>query len=974
MSSRFMSIGFGCWIALLTATYYLVEPARRPLWVLIGFSAAGAVVVGVRRYRPARRRYWLALAAAMALFVAADLVTPFLGRQWRSLGPESLFVDVFYLGVFAGAAVALTGFARWSAGSGRASLLDGLALVSAAGVISWTLLIAPRLGSPTVRGLNTIEQVAAVAYPLGDLILLAMMVRLVVGARWTVPVVLLGAGGLAFYTANVYYQGTATLGSWVPGGPADFGWIAFLAAWGLAALHPGMGELTRPGLAQSGELTVQRLLLLAVCGLIPPALLTVEAVRGPVTNGVAIGAALVVIVSLALARLIDATRQNRRALRRERTLREAGARLVAATGPEDVRRVVEEAVADLLPPNTQHQVVMETPDGAGGQADAPVVVRMSAARPGAHGTLHVTAPPRARLAELQPSLGVLAFQAGMAMSRIALTAEVNRRNSEAYFRTLVHNASDVILILDQDGGIRYGSPSAAAMFGDPAFVGSSFLDRLAEDDRAEVAGWLRQPEGTPEEHRAAWTVRGPAGHSIEVEASGRDLRADATVGGLVLTLHDVTERRELERELTHRAFHDPLTGLANRALFAEQVAAAHARSRLTGALAGVILIDLDDFKMVNDTLGHPIGDELLVKVSARLRDVLRPGDVAARLGGDEFAILIEDAADLAAVEKVASRVVWAMAVPVRLNGHLVRSDASVGVATADFAADADELMSNADLALYEAKGAGKGRWRSFRPELHIRMMDRMNVRTDLDRAIRAQEFSVRFQPIVRLSDGRPVGMEALARWEHPERGTLPPDQFVPVAEETGLIVPIGSQVLRHAVAAAATWPAPAPYVGVNVSARQFRTVGMVAGFLRELQVVGLPPERAVLEITETLLLHEDEQVWSDLAMVRRAGVRVAIDDFGTGYSSLSYLRQTALDMVKIDRSFIHGLDRSPSQLALVDGIIRIARTLGLDVVAEGVETPAERAILTELGCEHAQGYLFSRPMTQGDTAAWLARD
>ncbi|GIG56200.1 hypothetical protein Lfu02_05720 [Longispora fulva] len=1021
MSSRAVSSVFVAWVTLLTATYYLAEPVRRPLWVLIGFSAATAVLVGVRRNRPRHPGLWWLLAAGMALFVAADIVTPLFGRPWRSLGTTSLLVDIFYLSVLVSFATALSGFARWSAGTGRASVLDGLTLIAAAGTISWTLLIAPRLGSPNVRYLGAIQQIAAVAYPLGDLLLLSIMVRLVVGARWTATILLLGAGGLAFFAANVVYQSTTKLGAWVPGHPVDAVWFVFLTSWGLAALRPGMTRLTEPGLARSSELTVQRLVLLAVCALIPPALLVAEAVRGPVDNGIPIATALVVITALVLARLIDAMRQNLRVLGRERGVRAAGVRFVAATSRAEVARVVEGAVADLLPAQTPHKVLLQLGDAGpgpeycatcprqGGPAHArcawpehaalcqpaalppdlarafrgfPLVLRCRLAPTGlsepAEGTLHVAAADADRIAltELRPSLEVLALQAAMALSRIELTGEVHRRDSEAYFRTLVHNASDVILILNRDGTIRYGSPSAAEMFGDPAFLGTSFPDRLAEEDRADVLAWLGDPSATAAEHQASWTLVGdPA--PVEVEASARDLSGDATVGGLVLTLHDVTERRQLERELTHRAFHDPLTGLANRALFAERVTQAVLRAHLTGTQAGVILIDLDDFKMVNDTLGHPVGDELLVKVAARLREVLRPDDLAARLGGDEFAILIEDAADRTAVENVASRVVTAMAVPVRLGGQLVRADASVGVASADFAADADELMSNADLALYAAKDAGKGHWRSFHPELHSTMVERMNLRTDLDRAISAGEFTVRYQPIVRLVDARVVGLEALARWEHPLRGTLPPAEFITVAEETGLIVPIGIQVMRHALTAAASWPVgdagPAPYVGINVSVRQFRSLGMVSGILREMHAAGLPPDRVVVEITESLLLDENEQVWTDLARLRAAGARVAIDDFGTGYSSLSYLRQTALDLVKIDRSFITGLDRSPSQRALVDGIVGIAETLGLTVVAEGVETPAERDILIAMGCTHGQGYLFSKPMTEQETTGWLGR-
>ncbi|WP_018349418.1 putative bifunctional diguanylate cyclase/phosphodiesterase [Longispora albida] len=977
MWSRTASIVLASWLALLAIVYYAAEPARRTLWVVIGFSAAAAVVIAVRRYRPERPVLWWMLAAGMALFVAADLATPLLGRQWRSQGAESLFIDAFYIGVLICLGAALSGFAHYSAGWGRASLLDGLALLSAAGLISWTMLIVPRLASPLGEGLNTIEQIALAAYPLGDLFLLALVVRLVVGARWTVPVVLIGLGGLSFFTANAYYQGTATLGSWEPGHLVDLGWFGFLLAWGLAALHPGMVELTRPGLARSAELTQQRLLLLAVCGLVPPLLLITtdlfaeHHVRDRVTIPAAL--ALIVILSLIMARLLGAFQLNRRALRRERSLREAGARFVAATSEAEATRAAEAAVASLLP-RTPHEVTLGP--GNGEPAAFATTVRS--------GVLLVAAADEPALTELKPSLDVLASQAAMALSRIGLTAEVNRRNSEAYFRTLVHNATDVILILDDHGRIRYGSPSAAVMFGTGFAPGADFLGQLSDGDQPELARWLREPADHASEpaaeHRTSWTVLGAGGTQIEVEASGRDLRSDPTVGGLVLTLHDVTERRQLERELTHRAFHDPLTGLANRALFAERVSEALAESRLTGSLSGVILIDLDDFKLVNDTLGHPAGDELLIQVAGRLREILRPSDMAARIGGDEFAILITGVQDSAVIESVASRVVLAMTVPAQIGDHLVGAGVSAGVASSALATGTEELIANADLALYAAKADGKGSWHLFRPELHSAVTERMNLRSELERAIAAGEFSVRYQPIVQLgaAEAPPAGLEALVRWEHPVRGTLRPGEFISVAEETGLIVPIGTQVMRRAIAAAAGWPrlrpgGKRPYVAINVSARQFRTPGLVRSIHAELDHAGLSPTCLMLEITESLLLHEDERVWTELAGLRAAGVRVAIDDFGTGYSSLSYLRQTAVDLVKIDRSFIAGLDRSAPQRALVDGIIRIAHTLGLAVVAEGIETTAERSILTALHCDYGQGYLFSPPMTQAETTEWLTR-
>ncbi len=445
-----------------------------------------------------------------------------------------------------------------------------------------------------------------------------------------------------------------------------------------------------------------------------------------------------------------------------------------------------------------------------------------------------------------------------------------------------------------------------------------------------------------------------------------------------MTLRDVTEQRRLERELTHRAFHDALTGLANRVLFAERVQDAIGRGAHRGDLVGVLFIDLDDFKVVNDTMGHESGDHLLRGVARRLTEALRQHDTAARLGGDEFAALIEDAHDVGAIEEVADRIAAALREPFVIDGQLVTCAASIGVGTTADATNGQDLLRQADLALYVAKGSGKGQWRRYQPDLHTAIVERLALRADLDQAVHDKAFALEFQPIVAIDSGQTSGFEALVRWDHPTRGRLLPDEFIDVAEESGLVVPIGDWVLRAAVTAAARWrdqqPGHPPYVSINVSAWQFRSPGFVARVRRELSTAGLPPRCLMLEITESLLLRDDDQVWDDLTELRQIGVRVAIDDFGTGYSSLSYLRHVPLDVLKIDRLFTGTIASSRQQRALVDGIVRLAHTLGLEVVAEGIETAAERDLLARIGCPYGQGYLFSRPMELERALLWLRRE
>jgi diguanylate cyclase (GGDEF)-like protein len=445
------------------------------------------------------------------------------------------------------------------------------------------------------------------------------------------------------------------------------------------------------------------------------------------------------------------------------------------------------------------------------------------------------------------------------------------------------------------------------------------------------------------------------------------------VHGLVLTLRDVTERRQLERQLTHRAFHDSLTGLANRVLFQDRVEHAVARAGRDGTVVGVLFLDLDDFKVVNDTLGHGSGDELLVAVAQRLTGVLRPHDTAARLGGDEFAALIEGATSPAEVEEVAERIVTALATQFTVDRGPVGGGVSVGVATSVEAADAEELLRHADLALYAAKAAGKGQWRRYQATLHTAIVERMELRAALEQAVAEGAFTLRYQPIVHLGSGELAGFEALVRWQHPKHGLISPDQFIDVAEESGLIVPLGSWVLEQALVDAAGWqPRPGqqrPYVSVNVSARQFRAGGFVDVVRAALARSAVTPELLMLEITESLLLRDDHQVFADLAALHDLDVKIAIDDFGTGYSSLSYLQQFPIDVLKIDKSFIDDTPGSAKQTALVEAIIRLAGTLDLQVIAEGIEHPAQRDVLARMGCPLGQGYLFARPLTAAD-AAW----
>jgi diguanylate cyclase (GGDEF)-like protein len=393
-------------------------------------------------------------------------------------------------------------------------------------------------------------------------------------------------------------------------------------------------------------------------------------------------------------------------------------------------------------------------------------------------------------------------------------------------------------------------------------------------------------------------------------------------------------------------------------------------------VVGVLFIDLDDFKIVNDTLGHAVGDQLLVAVAERISGALRADDTAARLGGDEFAALIENVQHPDAVEETAERILEALAAPFMIDGEALHAVASIGITTTPEADNADELLRQADLALYVAKGAGKNQWRRYETHLHGSMVERLELRSALGHAVNEGHFLLQYQPIIELRTGEAVGFEALVRWHHPVRGVIAPDQFIEVAEESGLIVPMGRWVLDQALHTVAQWRrmTPAgrgPYVSVNVSVRQFRQSGFVEQVRASLEYVGVPPQALMLEITEMLLMGDDQQIWSDLAVLRELGVRIAIDDFGTGYSSLGYLRERPIDVVKIDKTFIDDMVSDPEQHALVAGIISLAHTLNLTVIAEGIETERHRDALAELGCPLGQGYLYASPVGPTEALTWL---
>jgi diguanylate cyclase (GGDEF)-like protein/PAS domain S-box-containing protein len=557
------------------------------------------------------------------------------------------------------------------------------------------------------------------------------------------------------------------------------------------------------------------------------------------------------------------------------------------------------------------------------------------------------------------------------------------RESEERYALAARASNEGLWDWDLSSGEVYYSPRWKAMLGcSEEEIGArpdEWLERVHAEDVERVRSALRaHVEGLSSHLEAEYRILHRNGSYRWVLCRGlavRDGQGRATrIAG---SQGDVTHRKLAEEQLAHRAFYDPLTNLPNRALFLDRLRHALRRaSRRKDYLFAVLFLDIDRFKLINDSLGHMAGDRLLVLIARRLELALRPGDSVARLGGDEFTVLLDDIRDVSDATRVADRIQRELMSPFQIGGQELGTSASIGIALSATGYERPEdILRDADTAMYRAKAQGKARHAMFDTEMHACAVALLKTEADLRHAIERGELRVFYQPIVSLDSGRISGVEALARWIHPERGLVPPSEFIPVAEETGLIGPIGRWVLREACRAVRSWSAggagdDGPVLSVNLSSRQLAQPDLVAQIRQTLAEADLDPRRLRLEITESAILEQIESAAATLLELRAIGVGLSIDDFGTGYSSLSYLQKFPFDTLKIDRSFVEVMGEDGERSEIARTIVTIGHNLGKAVIAEGVESPAQLALLRELGCEAAQGYLFSRPV-DGDTARSL---
>jgi diguanylate cyclase (GGDEF)-like protein/PAS domain S-box-containing protein len=985
------------------------------LYNLIGGSTVIALVLGAMNNGPARRLPWHLFALGQALFLTGDILAY---NHEHLFGTRLAFpsiADPFHLAFYP---LLVAGMLLLSRGRGenrdRASLIDALIITVALATLLWVYLIAPYAHNHT---LPLLRRLTSVAYPTMDILVLGVVARIAAGGHRREPALLMLLSGATVLLLSDVLYGSQLLGAhYATGGVVDAGWALFYGLLGAAALHPSMRLLSQPGPEQELRLTRARLALLGCASLTAPLVIVVrEALNEPLDLYVLVGASAL-LFPLVIMRLAEVVRRNEEATRREGALRIAGEALVMASSREDIyaaaldaaRSVVdEEATACLYLCDAERgslHAVRSVGAAVSGlpRLDVAKICRGNGAAGGngvqtfelpggvlygsplfvgeeLAGLLAVLSRPGLRRAARE-SLATLASEVALALQSAALTETTLSQRSEARLSSLIKHSSDVTCVVERGGVVHYVSPSVERMFGHAphALTGMTLLEIVDPDDgqrvRAFIAAIAGQPSGQPS--IVEFRVRHADGRSRDVEALGSNLLDDEAIEGIVLNIRDISERKAFEAELEHQAFHDTLTGLPNRALFRNRVEHALAGRRRDLLPVAVMFLDIDDFKNINDGLGHAAGDEVLREVGRRLQDSMRPVDTAARLGGDEFAVLINDAeSELQSIE-IAERLNETLAGSLPLEGRHLSIATSIGIAFSDSgmvsSSDAEELLRNADAAMYMAKESGKAGCRVFQPEMHARALARLELKSDLQRALDAGEFVLRYQPIVELERGEMAGMEALVRWQHPSRGMLSPEEFVPLLEETGLIVQVGRHVLSEACAWAAHMQRECPRepplsIAVNVSACQLQRPEFISEVRAVLAESGIAASSLTLELTESVMMQDMEVSLLRLEALRELGVKLAIDDFGTGYSSLNYVRELPVDILKIDRSFL--ADPNPQVTEMTAAIIQLARTFRLKAVAEGIEDPRQLERLQGMNCDFGQGFHFAKPLSDEDILA-----
>jgi diguanylate cyclase (GGDEF)-like protein/PAS domain S-box-containing protein len=972
-----------------------------PLWPVavagVGVASVAAIGFGLNRIRPRRWSGWLLIALAVSLFTIGEVIYTTIAVARPGPMPYPFLPDVFYLAMYLPLAVGLLCLGRPPVPSRDwPVLLDTAILALAGSLITWIALIRPALVDLELSGLETFT---AIANWIGYIAVLASAIRILLVWRGNRGLGLVGAGVVAFLIADFLYGSELLRGTEANQGPEDLGYMAFCALCGAGALTPSIARLSSAQYARH-RLGPVRLALLATGLLAPPTALLAQATTGGVHTGVAIAIVSALITLLLLARLSLSVAAYRSRLRGEHAVREALGALVAATTASEVITSLEPALSVLLPPGAPSGIrLLDRPHVGGpklsrlrdptgmetrGREMGEFAVRIDTAAPPAgseqwqpaestHRVLAFVAPV-ADLVEAAPAMSILGEQAGSALGRIDLVGRLRAEERERYFRTLVLTSTHATLI-SRNGRIDYATPATREVLGRDV-RGLLFDDLVRRDPpvhRGNRPGNGAKPPWRDVETGVEGYVRHADGSTLTMLVHRRDLTDDPTVNGVVTTLRDITAEREAQRDLAYRASHDHLTGLANAQHFRDELRRA-AASKHRG-LAAAVFVDLDDFKAVNDTYGHEIGDGLLVAVAQRIQSSLREQDLAARLGGDEFAALLRDVPDAQAAQAIAERISAGLTTPANVAGIAFACNGSVGLALARTQEEYDTLLRRADAALYAAKADGKGLWRQYRPGMTNPLRRRADRRAAIEAAIRENALAMRYQPIVELATGAAIGFEACIHPSVPiegDGGPGRPVEIMQIAEETGLAIQLGDWAIAEALAGAARLntgrSAQPTFVCLSVSARQLRHPGFTEQLHNGLASSGIDPSLFVVEVGEDVLVREDEEVWTQLAELRRIRVRVMVD-FGTGHTALDCLRRPAIDLVKFGASFLHDIDSGRTR-TLLDCLITVTGRLSMDQIADGVQNRHTHAVLRGMGCRFGQGAHYGAAIPIDDAARW----